>query len=91
LPEEMVFFRRKWFRTGVPKRAHLQIDAFSRHLDAHDLRRRFGTRWARRVMPATLQLMMRHKSIETTMKYYVGQDADDVADELWAGYEKART
>ena len=29
---------------------------------------------------------MRHKSIETTMKYYVGQDADDVADELWAEY-----
>jgi hypothetical protein len=29
---------------------------------------------------------MRHRSIETTMKYYVGLDADDVADELWQGY-----
>jgi integrase len=54
---------------------------------AHDLRRSFGTRWAPRLKPATLQLLMRHKSIETTMKYYVCQDSDDVADELWAEYE----
>jgi hypothetical protein len=37
----------------------------------------------------TLQLLMRHESIETTLKYYVDQDADDmaaddVAAELWA-------
>jgi integrase len=57
---------------------------------AHDLRRSFGTRWAARVKPATLQLLMRHKSIETTMKYYVCQDSDDVADELWAAYENVR-
>lgn len=52
----------------------------------HDLRRSFGTRWAPRVKPATLQLLMRHQSIDTTLKYYVSQDADDVVDELWAGY-----
>jgi len=51
---------------------------------AHDLRRAFGTRWAPRVKPATLQLLMRHASIETTLRYYVAQDSDDVADELWA-------
>lgn len=50
---------------------------------AHDLRRSFGTRWAPRVKPATLQLLMRHRSIETTLKYYVAQDADEIADELW--------
>ena len=50
---------------------------------AHDLRRSFGTRWASRVKPATLKTLMRHKSIETTMDYYVDQDADDVAAELW--------
>ena len=50
---------------------------------AHDLRRAFGTRWARKVMPATLQRLMRHADIGTTMKYYVGIDADDMADELW--------
>ena len=55
---------------------------------AHDLRRSFGTqhnghpRWK----PATLQLLMRHKSIETTLKYYVAQDADEIADELWRNF-----
>ena len=33
--------------------------------------------------PATLQLLMRHRSIETTMRYYVFQEADEIADELW--------
>jgi integrase len=53
---------------------------------AHDLRRSFATRWAGRVKPATLQLLMRHSSIDTTLRYYVAQDADDVAAELWAGH-----
>ena len=55
---------------------------------AHDLRRSFGTRWAPRVKPATLQLLMRHRSIETTLKYYVAQDADEIADELWKGFSE---
>ena len=49
---------------------------------AHDLRRAFGTRWAFQVKPATLKLLMRHQQIETTMRFYVDQDADDVADQL---------
>lgn len=53
---------------------------------AHDLRRSFGTRWAPKVKPATLQLLMRHRSIETTLKYYVAQDADEIADELWKDF-----
>jgi len=53
----------------------------------HDLRRSFGTRWASRVKPATLQLLMRHSTIETTLRYYVAQDADDVAAELWKAHE----
>lgn len=60
-----------------------------KYATAHDLRRSFGTRWASRVKPATLQLLMRHRSIETTMKYYVCQNSDDVADKLWAEYEAA--
>ena len=44
------------------------------------------SRWASRLKPATLQLSMRHKSIETTLKYYVDQDADEVADELWKAH-----
>jgi hypothetical protein len=26
---------------------------------------------------------MRHESIETTLRYYVALDADDLADDLW--------
>ncbi len=51
---------------------------------AHDLRRAFGQRWAARVMPAVLQQLMRHQDINTTLKYYVGSDADAIADVLWA-------
>jgi len=50
---------------------------------AHDLRRAFGTRWAMKVRPITLQRMMRHKSITTTLKYYIGLECDDIGDELW--------
>ena len=46
---------------------------------AHDLRRSFGERWAERVMPQTLMELMRHESIETTLKYYVGRNAQRTA------------
>jgi integrase len=42
---------------------------------AHDLRRAFGGRWAARVMPAVLKELMRHKSIETTIRYHAGTNA----------------
>ncbi|HMP08139.1 MAG TPA: hypothetical protein PJ982_17460, partial [Lacipirellulaceae bacterium] len=35
---------------------------------AHDLRRSFGFRWSRRVMPTILRELMRHESIDTTMR-----------------------
>ncbi|WP_428305663.1 tyrosine-type recombinase/integrase [Lacipirellula sp.] len=50
---------------------------------AHDLRRAFGTRWSKRVMPVMLQRLMRHASIETTMRYYVEHNADDISADLW--------
>ena len=50
---------------------------------AHDLRRAFGFRWALKVMPAVLQSLMRHEDVQTTMKYYVGQDANAMADAIW--------
>jgi hypothetical protein len=49
---------------------------------AHDLRRSFATRWAPKVMPATLQKLMRHKSIATTLSFYVGMQSESVGDEL---------
>jgi len=62
-----------------------------KYASAHDLRRAFGTRWARRVKSATLQRLMRHRSIETTHKYYVDLDADEMAEELWQLSESINT
>jgi integrase len=53
---------------------------------AHDLRRSFGERWAVRVMPIILKELMRHESIETTMKYYVGINAERTANEVWLAF-----
>lgn len=35
-------------------------------------------------MPTVLRELMRHADITTTMKYYVGLNAEATADELWA-------
>src|SRR5262245_19840895 len=51
---------------------------------AHDLRRSFGSRWAKQVMSATPKELMRHASIATTMTYYVQQSARVTSSELWA-------
>ena len=50
-----------------------------KHATAHDLRRSFGERWAIRIMPQTLMELMRHESIETTLKFYVGRNAEKTA------------
>lgn len=54
----------------------------------HDLRRSFGDRWSSRVMPRRLKELMRHSRIETTMRYYVGRNAEQTADELWEVVER---
>jgi len=46
---------------------------------SHDLRRSFGERWSKRIMPPDLMRLMRHETIETTMKFYVGQNARSTA------------
>lgn len=75
----------------IGQRANIKVDEFTRkgktvikYATAHDLRRAFGTRWAPRVMPVDLQKLMRHETIETTMKFYVNQNADDIAGRLYA-------
>jgi len=59
-----------------------------KYASAHDLRRSFGERWATRIMPKDLKVVMRHKSIETTMKYYVGSDAKKSGAVLWDALPK---
>lgn len=62
-----------------------------KYASAHDLRRSFGDRWSRKVMPAVLQKLMRHETVETTLRFYVGLDADSLAEELYRNHaiEKA--
>lgn len=57
----------------------------TKYASAHDLRRTFGTRWALRVRPLTLQKMMRHADLKTTLKYYIGLSNEDVGADLWQG------
>jgi integrase len=76
----------------IGKRAKVVTNkAEGKYAGAHDLRRAFGTRWAKRVMPAVLQRLMRHAEVSTTMKYYVATSAADVADELWEQYGAAES
>lgn len=76
---------------GKAAGVRMNIDGKGRvkYASAHDLRRSFGTRWSARVMPAQLQKLMRHASIDTTMKYYVQAEATELADEIWNAYERA--
>lgn len=55
-----------------------------KYASAHDFRRAFGERWAAFVMPALLKDLMRHAEIPTTMKYYVGRNAQTPAAALYA-------
>jgi integrase len=57
---------------------------------AHDLRRSFGERWAHRILPKELMEVMRHSSIETTMRYYVGRNAKKTANAMRAAYNRSK-
>lgn len=73
----------------IGKKAGVKVNADTgKCASAHDLRRAFGQRWAARVMPQILMQLMRHADISTTMKYYVGREAQATADVLWAAVAK---
>ena len=38
-------------------------------------------------MPAQLMELMRHESIETTLRFYVGTDAQRTAEAAWAAFD----
>ncbi len=75
---------------AIGKKAGVQVGTTTKgkpkHASAHDLRRSFGHRWAGKVRPATLQALMRHSDISTTMTYYATANAKAVADEIWGGF-----
>jgi hypothetical protein len=62
-----------------------------KYASAHDFRRAFGDRWALRVMPPVLMQLMRHESIDTTMRFYVGRSVEATTEDLWAAYGKTPT
>lgn len=59
-----------------------------KYASAHDCRRAFCVRWASRVLPPVLMEMARHDSMQTTMRYYVGRNAELAAKEAWEAYRK---
>lgn len=62
--------------SAIGKAAGIVVDnAKMKYASAHDLRRSFGERWALLLTPVVLKELMRHESIQTTMRYYVGEDA----------------
>ena len=64
-----------------------------KYASAHDLRRSFGVRWSAKIMPHQWMELMRHESIETTNRYYVGRNAQTTAQLLWekfGGQEKGQ-
>lgn len=73
----------------IGRKAGVKVNADTgKTASAHDLRRAFGQRWAARVMPQILMQLMRHEDISTTMKFYVGREAEATADVIWAAVAK---
>ncbi len=77
-------------KAGVVVHIH-PISGKKKYASAHDLRRSFGERWSRLVMPQVLKELMRHESIDTTLRYYVGSNAALSADQLWNAFQKLQS
>jgi len=76
---------KKGKRTGARRLVEKDVVKYA---SAHDLRRSFGSRWARKAMPAVLKRLMRHANIATTEKFYVDLNADEVAADLWRSHNR---
>jgi integrase len=62
-----------------------------KYASAHDFRRTFATRWAARGLSvAQLTDMMRHETFETTRRYYVSLDAQQIAESCWDAYRRSQ-
>jgi len=69
--------------SGYGRTAGIRVSP-TKFASAHDLRRTFGQRWSLRVHPLVLKTIMRHSSIETTLRFYVQADIDQIAASVWA-------
>lgn len=69
--------------TAIGKTAGVVVNDDGKPASAHDLRRSFGSRWARKLMPMDLMRLMRHKDISTTLKFYIGMTSSDLGRTLW--------
>ncbi|PHS14502.1 MAG: hypothetical protein COA78_05755 [Blastopirellula sp.] len=80
-------FRINRILCGIGEKAGVKVNEENgkvKYASAQDLRRAFGVRWAQQVPSMVLKEMMRHESVATTEKFYVGQNADMMADTVWA-------
>lgn len=68
--------------SGYGRAANVKVGP-KKFASAHDLRRTFGQRWSLRVHPLVLKTIMRHASIETTLRFYVQADIDQIAASVW--------
>ncbi|QDU27765.1 Tyrosine recombinase XerC [Anatilimnocola aggregata] len=76
----------------IGRAAHVVVDKESgKFASAHDLRRTFGEKWSKLVMPVVLQQLMRHEDISTTMRFYVGKNAEATADAVWEAAGRINT
>ena len=66
----------------IGKRAEVEVSS-GKFVTLHELRRSFGLRWAQRLLLQQLMQIMRHESIDTTLRYYVAHDAEGIAEEMW--------
>lgn len=64
-------------------------DGKVKYASVHDLRRAFRDRGALRVMPPVLMRLMRHDSIEATMRFCVGRNVGATNDVQWDAFQKA--
>ena len=72
-------------RTGTTRLVEKEV---TKYASAHDLRRSFCSRWAKRVTTAVLMQLARHRSTTTTMRYYVHFKSDEMAADLWAQHRQ---
>ncbi len=61
----------------------MKVSAASKPASAHDLRRSFGFRWSRKLLPQDLKEAIRHASIQTILEFYVGESPKETASAMF--------